>query len=226
MKNDAGWPLYPGRDNRSRFIVSPARTAANVLVLALMLATATSLSGCGTQRASTQDASAASGVREELDEERGETLTIVTAPIVMARSRTDIAANVRDYVTLAAVQEDNSGRYATWLVAHQWSTVDSRLPGAGWRGDGRLVVIADARLLSLNPETPPPSLLQRRAWVYAPAVPSARSYAYAIDQDTLRYLAAARQIQVRFQGDPMPQNYLIWRDGRAALRTWLASVRR
>ena len=64
--------------------------------------------------------------KELLDEDSGTTLIVVRRPIVLARSRTDLAANVRDYVTLVVAQEDRSGKYSTWLIVHRWSTVDPR----------------------------------------------------------------------------------------------------
>ena len=74
--------------------------------------------------------------REILDEQSGTTLTVVAAPLVFARERTDVAAHARDYATLVAVEIDNSGKYRTYLLLYRWSTVDRRMsappdPSAG-----------------------------------------------------------------------------------------------
>ena len=43
--------------------------------------------------------------REYLDEETAATITVVAEPLVFACPRPELAANVRDYVTLAAAAE-------------------------------------------------------------------------------------------------------------------------
>jgi len=48
-----------------------------------------------------------------LDDSSGSTLFVVQQPLLFARSRSDLAANARDYVTLVALQEDRSGKYSS-----------------------------------------------------------------------------------------------------------------
>ena len=62
-----------------------------------------------------------------LDEHTAATITAVDKPLVFARDRTELAANARDYVTLAAAAVDRMGKVQYLLVAYSWSTVDSRL---------------------------------------------------------------------------------------------------
>jgi hypothetical protein len=74
--------------------------------------------------------------KEILDEETGNTVTVVAKPIVFARERTDVAAYARDYATLVAVEVDHAGTFKNYLLLYRWSTVDKRMlpkpdPSAG-----------------------------------------------------------------------------------------------
>src|SRR5580704_1191423 len=64
---------------------------------------------------------------EILDEQSGNTLLVVTTPLVFARERTDVAAHARDYATLVAAEIDQSGKYSEYLLLYRWSTVDRRM---------------------------------------------------------------------------------------------------
>ena len=150
--------------------------------------------------------------RELLDENSGSTLIVVRRPIVLARSRTDVAANVRDYVTLVATQQDNSGKYSTWLIVHRWLTVDPRIDSARSLASGRLQLLADGRTLALAPLEPPPAFASRGDLLYAPHTPSS-FWVYQVDLPTLRYLAAARNLSLRFVDDAYPVAYSLWEDG-------------
>lgn len=151
--------------------------------------------------------------RETFDEGSGTRLIVVRHPIVMARSRSDVAAYAHDYVTLVAAQEDRSGKYSTWLLAYRWSTVDTRVDPAHALNSGQLLLIADARPIALSPAQRPPLFLQRGDLLFAPRFP-VNTWAYQIDVSTLRYLAAAHDLSLRFPGDKLPQPYSIWEDAR------------
>jgi hypothetical protein len=222
--------LYPRGDIASEPIRAPRSARASTGSLwFLAVCGACCLAGCravsGTRGApSLPSGSQIQTVREELDEQTGTRLVIVKRPIVLSRARTDVAANVRDYATLVALQEDEAGHFTTWLVVHEWSTVDPRLSNAGWIGDGSLVLIADGREIALAPAADGDVPLSHRDWIFWPVAPLRASFAYRIDIATLRYLVAAHQLTVRFQGDPLPLRYEMWRDGRDALRLWLAEA--
>ncbi|MGH8264254.1 MAG: hypothetical protein ACRET4_12300 [Steroidobacteraceae bacterium] len=58
---------------------------------------------------------------EYLDEKTAATVTAVHAPLVFARERRDVAANLRDYVTLVAASVNRSGNISYVLIAYFWS---------------------------------------------------------------------------------------------------------
>ena len=152
------------------------------------------------------------------------TLFIVAHPFVFARSRIDVAAHARDYVTLVALQEDRSGKYSTWLIAHRWSTVDPRIAGAS-SGSSQLHIVADDRELSFNAADPAPSVLNRADLLFAPHSAGAQSAAYAIDVPTLRYLASAQRLSLRYVDDALTPAYTVWDDARAPLLALLDGIR-
>ena len=160
--------------------------------------------------------------KEVFDEASGTTLIIVRRPIVLARSRTDVAANVRDYITLVTVREDQSGKHATWLVAYRWSTLDARFDTARDVHSGRLLLLADGRSLALTPSERAPSFLQHGSRPFAPHF-ALDAWAYPMDLPTLRYLATARELSARLQDDALPLAYTMWEDGRAQLLGLLES---
>src|SRR5215475_12382121 len=47
-----------------------------------------------------------SGTKELLDETTGNTVSVVSTPLIFARERTDVAAHSRDYATLVATEID------------------------------------------------------------------------------------------------------------------------
>jgi hypothetical protein len=160
------------------------------------------------------------GPRDFLDETHGLTLSIVHAPLVFARPRTDVAVNARDYATLVAVAEDQNGKHDIWLISHRWSTVDPRFGGKLGPRASALQLTADDRELVLNPTSPAPILMENRDELFAPR--GSLSAAYALDASTLRFIASAQLLSVRYGDDQVPLGYTLWDDQRAAIRALLA----
>lgn len=154
---------------------------------------------------------------QKLDEHTGDTLFVVRRALILARARTDVAANVRDYITLVALIEDKAGRYSSWLVAYRWSTVDPRISEENSLTDGQLELVADGRVITFRPSAQPPASVEQGDLLLAPPA-RAQSFAYSVDTSTLRYLASARELTARFPTDPWAQLYTIWDDGRPALQ--------
>src|SRR5258706_12201867 len=77
---------------------------------------------------------------EYLDEQTGATVDVVDAPLVFARDRSERAANLRDYVTVAAAAVNRGGKLEYVLVAYVWSTLDPRYAPASALADSILLV--------------------------------------------------------------------------------------
>lgn len=155
-----------------------------------------------------------------LDERTGITLTVVDAPLVLARERRDLAANARDYLTLVAVARNESGRVTSALLVHRWSTIDTRVTTAGATiADPRLVIVADGRDIRLTPVDPVPQEFEPSDThdLWRPKVSRVDTTAYRIDTATLRYIAQSARVSAfrSVAEDALP--FAMWRDGRAAL---------
>jgi hypothetical protein len=155
-----------------------------------------------------------------LDERTGITLTVVDAPLVLARERRDLAANARDYLTLVAVARNESGRRSSALLVHRWSTIDTRVRTAGApEADPRLVIVADGRDIRLTRLEPVPREFEPSAThdLWRPDVSQVDTVVYRVDVATLRYIAQSTRVSAfrDVPDDALP--FSMWRDGRAAL---------
>jgi hypothetical protein len=188
--------------------------AIHVRAIVLLLAAGVALAGCASEPSRAP--------AEVLDEQTGATLAVVAEPLVFARSRLDVAANARDYLTAVAVEANRSGKYAQYLLVHRWSTVDRRMAGLPPASAGRLIIEADGRMLEFKPVQPMPAALVRRDRVHLPADADVVSWAYDVDLATLAYLADSQQIRARLPDEPLDSPFALWADGRAALDAFAA----
>ncbi len=155
-----------------------------------------------------------------LDERTGITLTVVDAPLVLARERRDLAANARDYLTLVAVTRNESGRVTPALLVHRWSTIDTRVtPSGAPIADPRLVIVADGRDIRLTTLQPVPREFEPSSThdLWRPKVSLVDTTVYRVDAATLRYIAQSERISAFHDvpDDALP--FAMWRDGRLAL---------
>ena len=159
--------------------------------------------------------------REILDEQSGNTLIVVSSPLVFARARTDVAAHARDYATLVAVEIDASGEYSEYLLLYRWSTVDRRMSPLPDADAGALRILADGRVIALQPLAKLPVNLDHRRQYQVPKHDDVIPRGYKVDAATLRYIATSRELIVRLPQEPLDAPFSLWEDGRAALLRFL-----
>jgi len=159
--------------------------------------------------------------REYLDEETGATITVVAEPLVFAYARPELAANVRDYATLAAAAVDRTGKISYVLIAYFWSTVDPRLRRDAALAAEPLVLSADDRRITLALRARSPHEAGIGVPVHAPPGNAAAPNVYATDLATLRYVAEARRLTLVADSGGTPLSYELWEDHRAALRAFV-----
>ena len=151
-----------------------------------------------------------------LDEQTGATVDIVDAPIVFARERTERAANLRDYVTLAAASVNRGGKLEYVLVAYVWSTLDPRYAPASAAADS-ILLIADDRRIRLDTNGKTPSDLGIARPVHRPPGQDIRPLVFPTDLATLRFIAASRNLALQTQLGDEAVTYEMWDDERRAL---------
>jgi hypothetical protein len=154
--------------------------------------------------------------REYLDEQTGATVTAVERALVFARDRSERAANQRDYVTLAAATVNRGGAREYVLIAYVWSTLDPRYEPANVDPDS-LVLVADDRRIRLSANGRTAADLGIARGIDAPRGRATKPLAFPSDPATMRYIAAARNLEVQAKSDDAIVNYILWDDQRSAL---------
>ncbi len=162
--------------------------------------------------------------RQLLDRGTGATLTLAAAPWVHARERPLVAANVRDYAALQAVDINTSGRHASYLVVFRWSTIDRR--GSDGAFKGRLLLQVDDRQLRLEPAASDPRELGISRWPLELPGKGAQWQLYRVDPTVLRQMADSQHIGLSFPDETEPDllPFTPWRSGQAELAAFMAAV--
>jgi hypothetical protein len=159
--------------------------------------------------------------REYLDEDTAATVTVVGEPLVFAYARPALAANQRDYVTLAAAAANRNRKISYVLIAYFWSTVDPRLRREPLPSPEQLVLQADDRRIELHLQGHSPHEAGIGAPVHAPPGADATPDVYGTDLGTIRFIGEARQLTIVVDSDPAPITYELWEDRRVALRNFV-----
>jgi hypothetical protein len=158
---------------------------------------------------------------EYLDERTAATITIVGEPLVFACARPELAANTRDYMTVAAAAVNRSGKYTYVLISYVWSTVDPRLRRDPLPNAEPLALQADDRRIELHLSGHSAHEAGIGELVHAPAGIDTPPNVYGTDLATLRFLAAARHVTLLADSDGVQQPYELWEDRRPALRAFV-----
>jgi len=166
-------------------------------------------------------AAAARDPIEYLDEQTAATVTVVREPIVFARERRDVSARQRDYVTLAAASVNRGGKITYVLVTYFWSTVDARVGGELVVPEV-MVLAADDRRLEFKRSAARSTEQGIALPIHAPPNHKADPVVFSTDLATLRYLAAARHLELRAGSDELASVYELWDDQRDELATFVA----
>jgi hypothetical protein len=191
-------------------VITPLRLAARAVILAVALTACTGLPGTP-------------GPQEYLDPTTAATISVVSKPIVFAHERPERAAHMRDYVTLAAAAVNRGGKTDYVLVAYEWTTFDEHgRSGERPTSTAGLVVAADDRRIALTLAGHSAHDVGIGTPVHPPPVGSTEPDVYRTDLETLRFIAAARNLAVLRRADDPSSAYEIWDDQRAALGAFVA----
>ena len=153
---------------------------------------------------------------EYLDPDTAALITTVSTPIVFARTHNDVAANARQYATVAAVSINRSGRYEYVLLVYLWSTLDPRL-GIDRHPGQNVILLADDRAIRLVRDSRSMHEVGISTPLHAPEHIRGQPRIYRTDRETLQFLAGARRVRLLLEGDEDPRPFDIWTDGRREL---------
>jgi len=160
---------------------------------------------------------------EYLDPITAASVASVATPIVFARAHQDVAANSRQYVTMAGASVNRTGRYEYVLLVYFWSTVDPRL-GAGVHPGNNLILLADDRAIRLQRDTRSPTEAGIDRPLDRPAHTRGPPRVYRIDAATLKFVANARRLRLQLEGDGDARPFEVWQDGRGELGQLVAAT--
>ena len=159
--------------------------------------------------------------QEYLDEETAATITVVGDPLVFACAQPNLAANVRDYVTLAAAAVNRNGKISYVLIAYFWSTLDPRVRRDAMPSPEPLVLQADDRRIELKLRGHSAHEAGIGMPVHAPPGAAVTPNVYGTDLATLRFVSEARRLTIVAESDGVPLGYELWEDRRTALRAFV-----
>jgi hypothetical protein len=193
-------------------VIKIARLAARAVILAGMQC---ALSACTALPS-------VDSPEEYLDPNTAATISVVGRPLVFAHAQPNLAAHMRDYVTLAAAAVNRSGKTEYVVIAYFWTTLDAHGQEGAKRTESNsaadtLILVADDRRIELPSQGHSAHAAGIGMPVHAPPVRSATPNVYRTDLATLRFIAAARHLAVLRSAEDPDSAYEIWEDRRAAL---------
>jgi len=158
---------------------------------------------------------------EYLDEDTAATITVVGEPLVFANQRRDLAANARDYVTVAAAAVNRAGKVTYVVIAYFWSTVDPRLRPDPLLSPGVLSLQADDRRIDLHLDGHSAHEAGIGRPVHEPPGSPVTPNVYRTDLPTLRFLSEARHLKLVSDDETSVLEFGLWEDRRTALRAFV-----
>jgi len=160
-------------------------------------------------------------VKEKLDPVTSTTISYSSAPLVFYRDVPGRAAHARDFVHLAPLEVNRSGRYEYYLWLGVWSTMqDARTDREGLDS---VVIFADSEPLPLELSGWNPTTIGASEPVFLKPVASATDAYYRINIDQLRLIAESTDVRLQFAG-PRGFSYEPWDTqvaGRSGLKEFL-----
>src|SRR5262245_36817411 len=133
-------------------------------------------------------------VREYVDEITAVHITVAADPLVFARERSDLAANARDYVTLAPLQINRTGKRSYFWSGYLWTTIDRRDGDPLLKRGDQLVLVADGRPIPLVSDGKP---LKEHGVGQPPVrvpIRTALPVLFASDLEVMDYVAHATEV--------------------------------
>lgn len=159
--------------------------------------------------------------QEYTDEQTAATITTVAQPLVFAYARRELAANARDYATVAAAAVNRSGKISYVLILYFWTTVDPRLRDHDHPDAESVVVLADDRRISLKLQSHSARDAGIGTPVHAPPGDDVPPNVYAMDLATLRFICESRHLALQADSGGTSFTYDLWEDRRGALRAFV-----
>lgn len=154
-------------------------------------------------------------VRHRLDPVTSVTISYSHTPMVFYRPVAGRAAYARDYLHIAPLEVNRSGRYRYYLWFGIWNTMQDARFESSRAGFDSVVIFADGEPLPLEVSGWTPAAIGASAPVFVKPVASASEAYYEIDIDQLRLIAESKDVRVQAT-DAQGATYESWDSQKAA----------
>ncbi len=185
-------------------------------VLHLGLASLVLLGGC---------ASGPADVHEYLDQQTAITVKVVSAPAVYAHEAPELAANVRDYLSVGAVELNNMGAHRNYLALIAWSTIDRKRTGVP---PAALPERIEIKLGGQDRQFEPATHEARSIGIGEPVLRPDLGYLgeswYEVTTADLRAFAAAPPESIELLGNELHLTYASWHREDAAFQKFVEEM--
>ncbi len=162
---------------------------------------------------------------EFLDPQTAMTVRVVAEPFVYARDVPELAANVRDYVYLGAVETNNMGHRNHYLALVSWSTIDRKRAGVP---PAELPDRLELALGTLAREYPLKTHEARSIGVGTSILEPPSGYIgdswFIVSAADLRALSAAPPASIDVLVGGVRQTYTLWKRADAALAAFVEDI--
>ena len=185
-------------------------------VMHLGLASLVCLGGC---------ASGPAGVHEYLDQQTAMTVRVVRAPAIYAHDAPELAANVRDYLSVGAVELNNMGTRKHYLALIAWSTIDRKRLGVPPATlPERIEIKLGGKDRQFEVATHEPRTIGVGEPVLRPEIGYLGESWYQVTPADLRAFAEAPPESIELLGNDLHRAYLSWRREDAAFQAFVAEM--
>ena len=174
----------------------------------LWIAAALLLGGCATD---------GSDVREHIDPQTGVTIRTMASPFVYLRDVQESANDVRDYISVGAVEVNKMGTRRHYLAVVPWGPPDHKRAeriALTLGGQSRELTLATGEPRSLGVDEPP----FRPAWGYIGEI------WYVVTPADLRAFAAAPPDSIELREDGRALTYITFSRADAALQEFIRDL--
>jgi hypothetical protein len=162
---------------------------------------------------------------EFLDPQTAMTVRVVAEPFVYARDVPELAANVRDYLYVGAVETNNMGHRSHYLALVSWSTIDRKrvgVPEAGLPDRLELSIGDSAREYPLK--THEPRSVGVGASILEPPAGYLGDSWFIVSAADLRAFSGAPPASVDVIVGGARQTYTLWKRADAALAAFVEDI--
>ena len=166
-----------------------------------------------------------SAVNEYLDPRTAMTISATATPFIYAHDVPELAANVRDYLSVGAVETNNMGARRHYLAVVSWTTIDrgrAGLPPPA--GVEALELELDGKTRTLQPQSHEPRSIGSGEPLFRPPSGYLSETWYEVKPSDLRAFAAAPPAMLRVLRDDGATDYAAWKRADDALKAFVEGI--